>query len=109
MNISFKNNIVLTSLKYSSFKEIPQINKTLLENLERLNYKRTTVIQGSVIPLIAAGKDVMGFSHTGTGKTLSYLLPVFSKMLNEGPPNIDSKQIFLIQPIITSSMLLSAW
>ena len=94
MNISFKNNLVAGGPKYNTFKELPNINKVLLENVERLNYKRMTVIQRAIIPLVLAGKDVMGFSHTGTGKTLSFLLPVFNKMITEGPPDIESKIIF---------------
>ena len=98
MNISFKNNIVINAIKYQMFREVPKLNKTLQENLERLNYKKMTVIQGSVIPLIIAGKDVMGFSSTGTGKTLSYLLPIFNRMINEGPPSLECN--YLINPSI---------
>ena len=94
MNISFKNNLVAGGPKFNTFKELPNLNKILLENLEKLNYNRMTVIQRAIIPLVLAGKDVMGFSHTGTGKTLSFLLPVFNKMMAEGPPDIESKKIF---------------
>ncbi len=36
-----------------------------------------TDIQNTVMPLIEEGKDVLACSETGTGKTLSYLLPLF--------------------------------
>ncbi len=39
-----------------------------------------TGIQTKVIPLSLAGKDIIGQSATGTGKTLAYLLPLFQKI-----------------------------
>jgi ATP-dependent RNA helicase RhlE len=37
-------------------------------------------IQEKAIPAIASGKDVMGVSPTGSGKTLGYVLPVLAKL-----------------------------
>jgi superfamily II DNA/RNA helicase len=39
-----------------------------------------TAIQAEVIPAALAGKDIIGQSPTGTGKTLAYLLPLFQKI-----------------------------
>lgn len=39
-----------------------------------------TKIQEEVIPEVLAGKDVVGQSATGTGKTLAFLLPLFQKI-----------------------------
>ncbi len=39
-----------------------------------------TRIQTKVIPLSLAGRDIIGQSATGTGKTLAYLLPLFQKI-----------------------------
>jgi len=38
-----------------------------------------TEVQNAVMPLILEGHDVLIQSPTGTGKTLAYLLPIFSK------------------------------
>jgi len=39
-----------------------------------------TDIQTKVIPAALAGKDIVGQSATGTGKTLAYLLPLFQRI-----------------------------
>lgn len=39
-----------------------------------------TAIQSEVIPAALAGKDIIGQSPTGTGKTLAYLLPLLQKI-----------------------------
>ena len=39
-----------------------------------------TGIQTKVIPVSLLGKDIIGQSATGTGKTLAYLLPLFQKI-----------------------------
>jgi ATP-dependent RNA helicase DeaD len=39
-------------------------------------FKRPSEIQRRVIPLALAGKDVLGQSKTGSGKTASFLLPI---------------------------------
>ncbi|KAK1862872.1 hypothetical protein I4F81_005439 [Pyropia yezoensis] len=38
--------------------------------------ERPTRVQAAALPVLAAGKDVVIQSHTGTGKTLAFLLPL---------------------------------
>lgn len=40
------------------------------------SYKSLTPIQTQTIPAIMSGRDVIGISKTGSGKTISYLLPM---------------------------------
>jgi superfamily II DNA/RNA helicase len=47
---------------------------------EKSAFQTPTSIQSQAIPLIAAGRDVIAESPTGTGKTLAYLLPVLDKI-----------------------------
>ncbi|MDQ0205562.1 DEAD/DEAH box helicase [Alkalicoccobacillus murimartini] len=48
----------------------------LLEALDAQGFSKPTEIQERLIPAIINGKDVIGQSHTGTGKTLSFFLPI---------------------------------
>lgn len=52
----------------------------LVTGLHKSGIKTPTEIQAQVMPLVLAGRDVVGQSPTGTGKTLAYLLPLFQKI-----------------------------
>lgn len=52
-----------------------KLNTPLLNALDELGFKNATTIQQKVYPVVLSGKDVCGIAQTGTGKTLSYLLP----------------------------------
>ena len=46
--------------------------------LSKINYDELTPIQNEVIPNILEGKDVLGCSQTGSGKTGAFLIPILS-------------------------------
>jgi len=46
-----------------------------------------TAVQKAVAPYLFKGNDVIGCAQTGSGKTLSYLLPIINNMLQYGPPD----------------------
>ncbi|RPD67784.1 DEAD-domain-containing protein [Lentinus tigrinus ALCF2SS1-7] len=43
--------------------------------LATMGYTKMTAVQEKTIPLLLAGKDVMGAARTGSGKTLAFLVP----------------------------------
>ncbi|MBP9186406.1 MAG: DEAD/DEAH box helicase [Bacteroidia bacterium] len=51
------------------------LNRDLLFALQKQFYTEATPIQLEAIPLVLAGKDVLGIAQTGTGKTASFVLP----------------------------------
>lgn len=66
-----------------TFKEIGLSDK-LVEGLKKLNILEPTEIQEKLIPLALENKNIVGQSETGTGKTFSYLLPIFEKLDPKG-------------------------
>ena len=62
-----------------SFKSLG-LPSTLVEILEKQEYKAPYPIQKVAIPVILKGKDVLGIAPTGSGKTASYVLPVLSRL-----------------------------
>lgn len=52
----------------------------MVKVLEGLHFEKPTAIQEKVIPLVLGGKSVIGQSHTGSGKTHAYLLPLFNQL-----------------------------
>jgi superfamily II DNA/RNA helicase len=57
----------------------------LADSLQRAvaaqGYTLMTPIQAKAIPIVLAGRDVMGAAQTGTGKTAAFSLPLLHKML----------------------------
>lgn len=51
------------------------LNRDLLYALEKQYYSNPYPIQAEAIPVVLAGKDVLGIAQTGSGKTASYVLP----------------------------------
>lgn len=51
---------------------------TVISNMivNKLKFKNLTPIQSQALPAIMSGRDVIGISKTGSGKTISYLLPL---------------------------------
>lgn len=52
------------------------LSQEILKAVEDLGYEETTAIQTLCIPLIMQGKDVIGQSQTGTGKTATFGIPI---------------------------------
>jgi len=69
------------------------LNATILEAIEKSGYTTPTPIQEQAIPVILQGKDVIGASQTGTGKTAAFALPSLSKISKIGKP-----QILVLEP-----------
>jgi ATP-dependent RNA helicase DDX18/HAS1 len=45
------------------------------KGLEEMGFSTMTPVQAKAIPLLLAGKDVLGAARTGSGKTLAFLIP----------------------------------
>ncbi|XP_068606479.1 probable ATP-dependent RNA helicase DDX17 isoform X6 [Brachionichthys hirsutus] len=54
-----------------------QFPQYVVEVLKQQNFKEPTAIQAQGFPLALSGRDMVGIAQTGSGKTLSYLLPAF--------------------------------
>ena len=57
------------------------LDPKLLRAVADSGYQTMTPIQAKAIPLVLAGRDVMGAAQTGTGKTAAFSLPLLQKML----------------------------
>jgi ATP-dependent RNA helicase RhlE len=63
----------------TDFRKMPLL-ASLQETLREKGFERATEIQGLAIPALLEGKTLVGISETGSGKTLSYALPVLHKI-----------------------------
>ncbi len=63
-------------MQFSDFK----LPAPLLKAIHDLGYNTPTQIQEKAIPLILSGKDIIGHSQTGSGKTAAFGLPLLSNI-----------------------------
>ena len=57
------------------------LDPKLLRAVADAGYLTMTPIQAKAIPIVLAGRDVMGAAQTGTGKTAAFTLPLLQRML----------------------------
>lgn len=62
-----------------SFNEL-NINQSIVMALKKQNITTPTGIQETSIPFALENKDIIAEAHTGTGKTLAFLIPIFEKI-----------------------------
>ena len=59
----------------------------LLRAISEQGYTDPTPIQAQAIPIVLAGKDLMGGAQTGTGKTAAFTLPLLQRILPFASPS----------------------
>ena len=65
------------ALEFASLGLAPSLQRAVAAQ----GYTVMTPIQAKAIPIVLAGRDVMGAAQTGTGKTAAFSLPLLHKML----------------------------
>jgi ATP-dependent RNA helicase RhlE len=61
------------------------LSAPVLEGVKAMGYVDPTPIQLRAIPLILAGRDVIGSAQTGTGKTAAFALPLITRLAHHEP------------------------
>ena len=56
------------------------LNDTLLRAVDAMGWEEPTPIQEQSIPLALQGRDIVGASQTGSGKTAAFVLPILQLM-----------------------------
>ncbi|QLQ82603.1 hypothetical protein HG537_0H03660 [Torulaspora globosa] len=74
-------------LPIGSFEDLVtrfSFDKRLLNNLIEKHFTEPTPIQCEAIPLSLNGRDIVACAPTGSGKTLSFLIPLLQRVISEG-------------------------
>ena len=82
----------------ASFTELG-VAEPLRRALQAEGYARPTPIQAQSIPLLLAGRDLLGIAQTGTGKTAAFALPILQR-LSEKPerPGPRAARVLILAP-----------
>ncbi len=83
----------LTEIRFDQL-ELPE---KLVQALHENNLEFCTLIQAQTLPLSLTGKDVSGQAQTGTGKTISFLLALFTRLISV-TDNKDQLRALVIAP-----------
>lgn len=75
-----------------TFEELG-LSAPILEAVKDCGYEHPTPIQEQAIPFVLEGKDVIGASQTGTGKSAAFALPLLTKITHTGQP-----QVLVLEP-----------
>jgi ATP-dependent RNA helicase RhlE len=58
----------------------------IMRALQSAGYNTPTAIQAQAIPVVLAGRDVLGIAQTGTGKTAAFALPILQRLAADRRP-----------------------
>ena len=66
----------MSEVKFSELGLLPEMQRAI----DELGFETATDIQAEAIPAVREGRDVIGKSQTGTGKTLAFAIPAIEKI-----------------------------
>ena len=75
---------------FSDLDLSPELEKAI----KKLGFEQASPIQASAIPILMQGKDVVGQSQTGSGKTAAFGIPAIEKT----DPKIKNVQVLVLCP-----------
>ncbi len=84
------------ALSSVSFEQIIK-NESILDSVRELGFSSPTDVQAKTIPQALGGGDLIVQAQTGSGKTLSFGIPLLSRLLEENPKK-DSTFGLIIAP-----------
>src|SRR5579863_5324121 len=87
------------------FSEL-QLSQTMQRRLAAANFIRPTPVQAAALPPALEGRDVLATAQTGTGKTLSFLIPLIERMAASAK---DKKALVLLPTRELAMQVLDAW
>jgi ATP-dependent RNA helicase RhlE len=91
--------------KLNRFSEIT-LSPALQKQLSDANFITPTPVQAAAIPPALEGRDILATAQTGTGKTLSFLIPLIERM----PANTRGTAALVLLPTRELAMqVLEAW
>ncbi|MFN3607627.1 MAG: DEAD/DEAH box helicase [Hyphomonas sp.] len=71
----------------------------ILTALTKAGYTAPTPIQEQAIPLVIAGRDIVGLAQTGTGKTLAFAAPILDRLSrNATPAPVRGTRVLVLAP-----------
>ncbi|XP_034536655.1 probable ATP-dependent RNA helicase DDX28 [Notolabrus celidotus] len=77
-----------------------RICKELVEVLDRMNITHPTTVQQQTIPKVMRGHNILCAAETGSGKTLTYLLPLVHRLQADKKSEMDDENQRKISAVV---------
>lgn len=88
------NKTHLTETRFSNL----ELSDSIIKGLKEAGFINCTPIQDKSLPLLLRDKDVAGQAQTGTGKTASFLLATFQRLINDESEKIKNPRAIILAP-----------
>jgi ATP-dependent RNA helicase DeaD len=82
-----------TSAEILAFSDL-ELSEPIARAIAELGFEAPTPIQARAVPLLMAGRDMIGQAQTGTGKTAAFALPLIQRI----DPNRSETQALVMAP-----------
>jgi ATP-dependent RNA helicase DeaD len=70
------------------------LSPEILKAVEKMGFEEASPIQTAVIPVALTGRDVVGMSSTGSGKTAAFAIPALERV----DPHVKGVQVLILCP-----------
>jgi ATP-dependent RNA helicase DeaD len=70
------------------------LSAEILKAIDKLGFEKAAPIQAEAIPVLMSGRDVVGQSQTGSGKTAAFAIPAIEKT----DPGLKTVQVLILCP-----------
>jgi ATP-dependent RNA helicase DeaD len=70
------------------------LSAEVLKAIDKLGFEKAAPIQAEAIPVLLSGRDVVGQSQTGSGKTAAFAIPAIEKT----DPSLKAVQVLILCP-----------
>ncbi len=84
----------LTQIRFSNL----ELSDIILQGLTEAGFTHCTPIQDRALPLLLRDKDIAGQAQTGTGKTATFLLAMFQRLINDENEKIKNPRAIILAP-----------
>lgn len=74
------------------------LSHNIIKSVRKLGFLKPFPIQEQTIPVISAGKDLMGIAQTGSGKTACFVMPILDKLQNEDIKKDRNIRVLVLAP-----------
>ncbi|HBA64980.1 MAG TPA: RNA helicase [Methylococcaceae bacterium] len=88
------NTTHLTQTRFSNL----ELSDSILRGLTEAGFTHCTPIQDRSLPLSLRDKDIAGQAQTGTGKTATFLLATFQRLINDESEKIKNPRAIILAP-----------